>query len=120
MDPTMAAALDTRRELILLRARDLVRTAIADRRPWVVSLGPPPPDRDRRRAWTRALVTIAAYRDRHDIHADTPLGTTRPSHPAHALAAAALHRARTLAHRPATTGHRASRAPSRAHDGPGM
>ena len=120
MDPTMAAALETRRELILLRAKDLVRTAIADRQPWVVSLGPPPPDRDRRRAWTRALVTIAAYRDRHDIHVDTPLGNTRPSHPDHALAAAALHRARTLAQRPTTAGHRASRAPSRTHDVPGM
>lgn len=71
MAPDMRHALDERRDLIEQRARALAETAIQKRDPWVKRLGDPPvTDRTH---WTRAVVIIAAYRDRYGITAPLPL-----------------------------------------------
>ncbi len=100
MTEDMRHALDERQHLIEQRARALAETALADHEPWTRHLGDPPRDARRRAVWMRHVETVAAYRDRYRITADTPLGPP-PEHTAHRVDAArarsALPRARRLA-----------------------
>ncbi len=74
-DPNLGRALDERAQAIEARARRLVDQALSDREPWVQALGPAPAARIRREAWTRAVATAAAYRERWGIAGDPrPLG----------------------------------------------
>lgn len=67
-------ALAERKQLIETRAETLAETAIAEQAPWTRALGTPPADKAALAAWLRQLRIVAAYRDRHRITADTPLG----------------------------------------------
>jgi hypothetical protein len=125
MAADMRTALNERQKLIEQRATELARTAVAERQPWTRHLGPAPTDPHHRRAWSRDVRTIAAYRDRHAITSDTPLGqpatTATTSDDAH-LAAAALRRVQHVAQQ-ATPTHGLRQAPAaRSHErhGPGM
>jgi conjugative relaxase-like TrwC/TraI family protein len=74
-DPDMARALDERDQAMERRARELAGQAIERRQVWVRRLGTPPLDPATREAWTRAVSTVAAYRDRWNIGNDhRPLG----------------------------------------------
>lgn len=100
MDAQMRRALDERRQLIEDRAQTLARAALAEHRAWIGHLGQPPARPAPRARWWQAAATIAAYRDRYEVTADTPLGPA-PDAAAQRLdaarARAALERARTLA-----------------------
>ncbi|MCB0906472.1 MAG: relaxase domain-containing protein [Nocardioidaceae bacterium] len=72
MTPDMRRALDERRDLIEQRARNLAETAIQNRESWIQRLGEPAATD--RAQWTRAVATIAAYRDRYAITGPRPLG----------------------------------------------
>ena len=74
MAPDMRTALDERRDLIEQRARNLAEEAIRINAPWTKRLGPRPQDRGDRARWSRAVVTVAAYRDRYSIYSPKPLG----------------------------------------------
>ncbi|MTV27808.1 relaxase domain-containing protein [Nitriliruptoraceae bacterium ZYF776] len=67
-------ALTERAELIEQRATALAETAVADGAAWTSTLGEPPADPRRRAAWMRQVRVVAAYRDRHQIGSDEPLG----------------------------------------------
>jgi len=74
-DPDMARALDERDHAMERRAAELAGQAIEHGQVWVRRLGAPPVDPAAREAWTRAVSTVAAYRDRWDIGNDhRPLG----------------------------------------------
>jgi len=74
-DPDMARALDERDQAMERRAQELTAEAIKRGQVWVRRLGTPPTDPARRDAWTRAISTVAAYRDRWGIGNDhRPLG----------------------------------------------
>ncbi|MBE1876118.1 MobF family relaxase [Myceligenerans pegani] len=66
-------ALDERAAIIEQRAHALAEHAIRTGEPWTWYLPPRPTGRGEA-AWLRAVVTIAAYRDKHQITSDTPLG----------------------------------------------
>lgn len=72
MAPDMRAALNDRKTLIEQRARTLAHDALRDREPWVKQLGDPLVTE--RARWTRAIITVAAYRDRYGITSRDPLG----------------------------------------------
>jgi conjugative relaxase-like TrwC/TraI family protein len=74
MAPDMRQALDERRNLIEQRAAALAEEAIRTKAPWVRRLGDLPQDRRDRALWQRAVMTIAAYRDRYGVESPTPLG----------------------------------------------
>lgn len=74
MASDMRKALDERRDLIQQRARNRAEEAVSNQAPWVRRLGEPPADRRDRTRWERAIVTIAAYRDRYGITSPKPLG----------------------------------------------
>jgi len=99
MDAQMRRALQERRQLIEDRAQALARAAVAEHLAWAGHLGAPPTRETARARWWQAAATIAAYRDRYGIAADTPLGAA-PDSTAQRLdaarARAALERARTL------------------------
>lgn len=76
MSDDMRRALDERRHLIEQRARALAESALADDEPWTRYLGEPPRNARQRTVWMRYVETVAAYRDRYHIVADTPLGPT--------------------------------------------
>ena len=98
MTANMRAALDERAQLIHQRAVNHARAALTNADHWTRQLGPPPADPERRRTWSRGLVTIAAYRDRYAISSDTPLGNLRPEpHPETAAAVAAQLRVQDAA-----------------------
>ena len=67
-------ALAERAELIEQRVTALAETAVADGTAWTRDLGEPPADPRRRAAWMRQVRVVAAYRDRHQIGSDDPLG----------------------------------------------
>ncbi|RJS47908.1 conjugal transfer protein [Nocardioides cavernaquae] len=95
MAPDMRLALDERRDLIEERAQTLADTAVRDRLPWTTVLGPRPVDRALRARWDRALITIAAYRDRYGIDDRKTLGANPESDSQrldHARALAAIRR----------------------------
>ena len=108
MAPDMRAALDERRHLIEDRARNLAEEAIRINAPWTKRLGPKPQDRADRAHWGRAVVTIAAYRDRYGITSAKAVGgetVTDTQRLDRARAKAALRRVREaqVVH-PQTTG----------------
>ena len=99
MAPDMRAALDGRRHLIEDRARNLAEEAIRINAPWAKRLGPRPQDRADRARWGRAVVTIAAYRDRYGITWPKTLGgeaTTDGQHLDRARADAAFRGTRKI------------------------
>jgi len=74
-DPDMARALDERDQAMERRAAELASEAIEAGKVWVRRLGRPPADPAAREAWTRAVSTVAAYRERWGIGTDhRPLG----------------------------------------------
>jgi len=116
-------ALTERAQLIEQRAAVLAATAVADQAVWTRELGEPPADPHRRHAWMRQVRVVAAYRDRHHIDTDNPLGPAPGSGTAQRVdvvrAHLALRRARHLARAtpplldaPARTSSRRSGGPS--------
>jgi conjugative relaxase-like TrwC/TraI family protein len=73
-DPDTRQALDDRQALIEQRAHDLAATAVDRRHPWATQLGTTPVEPAARARWMRQVATIAAYRDRWNIHDRTILG----------------------------------------------
>ena len=67
MAPDMRAALDERRDLIEQRASELAEDAVQTKSSWVRRMGDRPADRHEGEHWDRAIVIIAAYRDRYGI-----------------------------------------------------
>jgi len=74
MSSEMRAALDERRDLIETRAGELAELALSEKAPWLHKLGQPPVDARQRRRWLRHVATVAAYRDRYGITANSMLG----------------------------------------------
>jgi hypothetical protein len=70
----MATALGEVEDLICRRADELTHQAIHDREPWLTHLGPQPTQPAARAEWIHAVTIIAAYRERHDITSNDPLG----------------------------------------------
>ena len=66
-------AIDQRAELIEIRARALVATAVDINAAWYRRLGTPPTEPQASELWTHAAMTVAACRDRHQIDSDQPL-----------------------------------------------
>lgn len=74
MTSEMSEALEQRKALIERRAAALAEAAVDSRPAWLQRLGDPPLTVASRRAWLAAVTTVAAYRDRHQITSDLPLG----------------------------------------------
>ena len=115
MSGDMRTALDVRQQLIQQRAEELGRTALADGARWTRHLGRPPVDAHRRREWFGDLATVAAYRDRHAVTGDAPLGRRQDVEPTpgRSFAMAAMRRAQQTAiaeqYRPDDVGRRHQR-----------
>lgn len=111
MSSDMRHALDERRELIEVRADAVLDTARQAGDPWTKPLGQPPRDPRKAAAWRRYARTVAAYRDRHGITEDSPLGP-EPENAAQKIDAArarsALAQAKEAARRPAAVTERRS------------
>ncbi len=122
-DPQMRAALSERARLITARARALAEAAVAQRQPWAATAGPAPLTSDRRQAWLRHLMTVAAYRDRHHITGPRPLGEPGERDLVVQLdrfrAQRALEEAARLAAAPAPPAASTRPAPARRERGPG-
>ncbi|MDO5678270.1 MAG: MobF family relaxase [Propionibacteriaceae bacterium] len=73
-DTEMRAALDERATLIEARTDAVLDRALTDKSPWTKALGTPPTEARRAAAWRNAARVVAAYRDRHLVTGDTPLG----------------------------------------------
>jgi conjugative relaxase-like TrwC/TraI family protein len=73
-DPDIRQALDDRQALIEQRAHDLAVTAVDRRHPWAAQLGTTPDEAAAHARWMLQVATIAAYRDRWNIHDRTILG----------------------------------------------
>ncbi len=74
-DQDLARALQERDRAVERRARELAEQALVEAQAWARSLGPPPADPGRKEAWLRAVSTVAAFRDRWELGADSrPLG----------------------------------------------
>lgn len=73
--PDEREALDTRRDLIQVRARALAETAARSRAPWVQRTSEAPLGAADRERWISDLAVIAAYRDRYGITSRDPLGS---------------------------------------------
>ncbi|OUZ06326.1 hypothetical protein BHE97_19205 [Aeromicrobium sp. PE09-221] len=102
MSTDMRQALDERHELIEQRADAVLDTALTDREPWTTRLGEKPTGKGEAKQWRRNARIIAAYRDRYQITATSPLGPdpeTTVQTIDHARAKAALQRAQTFATR---------------------
>ena len=67
-------AIDERAELIEARARSLVAAAVDEGAAWCRRLGTPPTEPRAKELWTHTAMTVAAYRDRHKVDGDLPLG----------------------------------------------
>ncbi|MCW2752237.1 MAG: conjugal transfer protein, partial [Aeromicrobium sp.] len=91
MDSDMSQALGELKELIEQRAESLATKAIDDPEPWLRELGPQPENSGARSVWRDHVRTVAAYRNRHQITNDRPLG------PAPATSGARLEFARARA-----------------------
>jgi conjugative relaxase-like TrwC/TraI family protein len=74
-DPAMRQALARRAQLMEQRADALVELAATESQLWIATLGSPPRDRAGRAVWLRQAQIVAAYRDRHGITGDDPLGS---------------------------------------------
>jgi conjugative relaxase-like TrwC/TraI family protein len=79
IDPDIRQALDDRQALIEQRADELAATAVERRHPWAAQLGTVPDEPAARASWMREVATIAAYRDRWNIHDRTILGPSSTS-----------------------------------------
>lgn len=98
-DATFRRALAERQELIEQRAAALANLAVSEKHPWTTALGQRPRDRAGAATWARQAQIVAAYRDRHGITTDDPLGpaaTEGTQQLDRARAQAALERARRL------------------------
>jgi hypothetical protein len=73
-DPDLQRALQERAALMEKRALTRAEQAIERAAPWTSQLGDQPEDPSTRQAWIRALSTVAAYRDRYNVHSLSPLG----------------------------------------------
>ena len=96
MTTDMQRALQERQHLIEQRAATLADQASNHNDPWIQQLGTPPTGPRRRHAWQYHARTIAAYRDRYGITAESALGpapTTTSQRRDAARAQAALQRA---------------------------
>jgi hypothetical protein len=124
MPDDLHQALTERAELIEERAVALAETAVADQAVWVHDLGVQPTDPRRRRAWMRQVRVVAAYRDRHQIDTDSPLGpapdASTVQHVEAARAHLALRRARHLAGAARSPLDTAARTSSRQPGGPSL
>ena len=69
-DPDIARALDERDQAMQRRAAQLAARAIQQREAWTLRLGSPPSQPAAAEAWTQAMSTVAAYRDRWNITSD--------------------------------------------------
>jgi conjugative relaxase-like TrwC/TraI family protein len=74
MTSEMRIALQERRDLIETRAYELAERAVTERAQWLRKLGQSPADTRERRRWLQHVATVAAYRDRYGITADSMLG----------------------------------------------
>lgn len=102
-DKDMRLGLEERARLISQRARTLTEAAIIDRAPWLRELGPPPSSGRARTNWLRHAQTVACYRDRYAITADSTLGgqpTSTNQRIDAARAQAAVNRARAITAKP--------------------
>lgn len=114
-DEDMRRGLAERASLIVERARALAEAAAADRAPWLRELGTPPAAGRARTNWLRHVETVACYRDRYAITADSAIGGQPDSTNQRidaARAQAAINRARAITAK-ATGEPRARRAPAR-------
>jgi len=108
--PDMERALEELDQAMERRAAELAGQAIERGQVWVRRLGTPPADPTKRGAWTRAVSTVAAYRDRWDISTDhRPLGPESVVKTIEAIghrkrAQDAVERALRLAARPPVSG----------------
>lgn len=103
-DAETRQALVERQQLIEQRAAALTQTAVADKAAWVTAIGPAPTDSRRLAPWLRQVRVVAAYRDRHHVTGDDPLGpapTSLTQHADHARAQAAIHAAGRITTAPA-------------------
>jgi conjugative relaxase-like TrwC/TraI family protein len=78
-DPDIRQALNERGALIEQRAHQLASTAVEHRHPWAAQLGTMPDEPAARTRWMRDVATIAAYRDRWNIHDRAILGLASAS-----------------------------------------
>jgi hypothetical protein len=111
-DPQVQQALDDRRAQIEQRAHHLAATAVGRRHPWTEKLGPIPDNSAARTRWMRQVATIAAYRDRWNIHNRSILGppTTSIEHTEQRrIAQHALERALNLHHGETDSGMHAAK-----------
>jgi hypothetical protein len=74
MADDMHQALIERHELMEKRAAALADGAVAQRASWVKRLGEPPTDPQMREQWMLQVRVVAAYRDRHGVEGDVPVG----------------------------------------------
>jgi hypothetical protein len=72
--PGMEQALAERKAALESRAAELLRRAVANHDPWLATLGRRPTDWSGATRWTRAALSIAAYRERYEVTGDGPLG----------------------------------------------
>ncbi|MHB8221100.1 MAG: ATP-dependent DNA helicase, partial [Acidimicrobiales bacterium] len=72
-DPDTARALDERAEAMEARARMLATEALSKQAPWTQAFGVCPVG-PQAQVWLASVATIAAYRERWDVHTRTPLG----------------------------------------------
>lgn len=72
-------ALTERAALIEARARNLAEKSIRSGDPWIRRLGAVPTDPVLRARWMDFVVTVAAYRDRHHVDTDDPIGSRAES-----------------------------------------
>lgn len=73
-DTDLDRALTDRADAMRVRAESVLDTAIAAQEPWLEAL--PAPVLGREEAWRQAIITVAAYRDRHRVDDTTPLGVS--------------------------------------------
>ena len=72
-DPDLARALTEREDAIEARASVLLEEALAEPAGWLKRLGVAPQSEPLRGAWLREARTVAAYRDRWDVHGSAPV-----------------------------------------------
>ena len=79
MPTEMAEALRQRHQLMEARAAALALSAIQAQHAWTIALGTRPTEVTAGERWDRQVQVVAAYRDRHSITTNTPLGAPADS-----------------------------------------